>query len=71
MAHAKKSKLPEVAGLAEIAQLARVSPQLVSNWAKRSEDMPKPLARLKCGPIWDKAEITKWLVSLGYTHLRD
>lgn len=66
----RAKKQTELVGLYEIAELAKVSPQLVSNWVKRSEDMPKPLVRLHCGPIWDKGEIVRWLVSIGYTHLR-
>ena len=60
----------ELVGLAEVAAMAGVSRQRVYLWMKRSKDMPQPVARLACGPIWLKDEIRKWLVEIGYTHLR-
>jgi chromosome partitioning protein len=57
----------EVLGVAELASLAGVSRQMVRNWQRHSKDMPKPVARLACGPIWDGKEIREWLVKIGYT----
>lgn len=64
------SKQLELVGIAEIAKLAGVSRQLVYQWTRRSRDMPKPLAKLACGPIWNGAEIRSWLVDIGFTHLQ-
>jgi hypothetical protein len=72
MYHAKcmTARKIEPIGVAEIGALAGVSRQHVYNWIRRSKDMPRPAVRLACGPIWDADEIRKWLIGLGYTHLR-
>ena len=51
----------ELMGLYEIATLAGVSPQAVSNWVTRKANFPKPLAQLASGPVWDGAAIRSWL----------
>jgi len=51
----------DLIGLYEIAGLAGVSPPAVANWRKRSSDFPKPVAELKSGPVFRKAEIRAWL----------
>ena len=50
-------------GLHEIAEIAepRVSTQAVVNWRARFEDFPKPVQVLKMGPVFDKAEVCRWL----------
>ena len=48
-------------GIAEIAEMAHASRQQVYNWSRRRPDMPRPVAILRCGPIWSKAAIAKWL----------
>jgi hypothetical protein len=55
----------ELMGLFEVARLARVSPQAVSNWVNRKADFPEPLAQLASGPVWDGAEIRRWLEQEG------
>ena len=55
----------ELMGLFEIARLARVSPQAVSNWVNRKADFPEPLAQLASGPVWDGAAIRAWLEQEG------
>lgn len=52
-------------GLAEIAKLAGVSPQAVSNWQKRKDDFPAPLAQLASGAVWDGAVVRAWLDENG------
>lgn len=49
-----------IMGIAEIANCFQVSPAAVTNWRKRYEDFPKPIAILKAGPIFQKEEIEKW-----------
>jgi hypothetical protein len=51
----------ELMGLYEIAQLAGVTPQAVSNWVVRKPDFPKPLAQLASGAVWDGGVIRSWL----------
>ena len=53
----------EVLGLYEIAVLAGVTPQAVSNWTIRKPDFPQPLATLASGPVWDGSVIRGWLAS--------
>jgi hypothetical protein len=55
----------DLMGLAEIAKLAGVSPQAVSNWQKRKEDFPAPLAQLASGAVWDGAVVRAWLDENG------
>ncbi len=53
----------ELIGIAEIAELAQVGASAVSNWRTRSitDPFPKPLAKLRSGPVFDKAEVVAWL----------
>lgn len=48
-------------GLAEIAQLAGVTPAAVSNWRSRSADFPSPVANLRAGPVFDQGQVRRWL----------
>jgi len=47
-------------GTAETAELLGVSKQRVSELAKTHADFPKPIKRLKSGPVYDRAEIVQW-----------
>ena len=48
-------------GLYEIAQVAGVTPQAVSNWVARKPDFPRPLAQLASGAVWDGRVIRAWM----------
>lgn len=54
----------KLVGLHEVAQLAGVSRQAVSNWMVRRKDFPLPLANLASGPVWNAETITAWLSSM-------
>lgn len=51
----------DLVGLSEIAELAGVSRQAVSNWRSRFKDFPQPKAELSSGPVWGKDEVILWL----------
>jgi hypothetical protein len=51
----------EIVGLAEIATAAGVSKAAVCQWS----DLPDPLVRLKCGPIWLRADVDRYLADRG------
>jgi chromosome partitioning protein len=51
----------EMVGLAEIAQIAGVTPAAVSNWRSRSSNFPKPVATLRAGPVFDRNHVRRWL----------
>lgn len=51
----------EIVGIFEIANMAGVTPQAVSNWLSRKPDFPKPMATLASGPVWDGKTIRAWL----------
>lgn len=51
----------DVLGIAEIAELASVSKQAVTNWRHRYDDFPKPIQSLQSGPLWDRESITRWV----------
>lgn len=54
------NSLPLV-GLAEIAEATGRSNTGVSNWRTRNEDFPRPVAELKCGPIFWWPTVEVWL----------
>ncbi len=51
----------DLVGIAEIAKLARVSRQAVSNWRTRYDDFPAPRASLRGGPVFSRSEVLAWL----------
>jgi len=51
----------DLLGISEIAELASVTRQAVTNWRKRFDDFPKPLQILQSGPVWKKELIEEWL----------
>lgn len=62
----RKEKMQEIIHLfdpvsnAEIAEIMGVTRQKVSSLHFHNK-LPKPYKVLKCGPLWDKKEITNWL----------
>ncbi len=48
-------------GLAEIADIAGVSKQAVSNWRMRYDDFPRPIQKLQSGPVWERERIEAWV----------
>lgn len=48
-------------GVAEIAELAEVSKQAVSNWRMRYDDFPRPIQNLQSGPVWERERIEAWV----------
>jgi predicted DNA-binding transcriptional regulator AlpA len=50
---------PDLAGLAEIAEMLGVTKRTALNYTKR-DDFPKPLDRLASGPVWRRAAIEQW-----------
>ncbi|MGO9700912.1 MAG: Z1 domain-containing protein [Xanthobacteraceae bacterium] len=51
----------DLVGISEIAAMARVSSQAVTNWRARAPDFPLPLAELASGPIFRRDQIQEWL----------
>lgn len=50
-------------GIAEVADLAGVSKQAVSNWRMRYDHFPRPLQNLQSGPVWEREKIESWVKS--------
>lgn len=50
-------------GIAEIAELAGVSKQAVTNWRLRYDHFPRPIQNLQSGPVWDREKVQAWLKS--------
>ena len=48
-------------GTAEIADLAEVTKQAVSNWRLRYDHFPQPIQDLKSGPVWDREQVIDWV----------
>jgi predicted DNA-binding transcriptional regulator AlpA len=55
---------PEVAAVAEIAELLGVSRQRVYRLIERS-DFPQPIAELSVGRVWRTTDIQKWARRTG------
>lgn len=53
----------DLLGIAEIADLAGVSKQAVSNWRMRYDDFPRPIKTLQSGPVWDSEKVKTWVKS--------
>lgn len=47
-------------GLSEIAEMAGVSKQAVTNWRSRYPDFPPPVAELRSGPVWGRRDFLAW-----------
>ena len=51
----------ELVGVSEIAELAKVTKQAVSNWRLRYDDFPKPIQEIQSGPVWDREVVDSWV----------
>jgi chromosome partitioning protein len=54
---------PQLLGVAEVADLAGVTRQAVSNWRARYDSFPRPVENLQSGPVWDRETVDKWVKS--------
>lgn len=50
-------------GSHEVEEMAGVPRSTLRNW-RRSGKLPTPVAELRCGSIWLRADIEEWLQSL-------
>jgi chromosome partitioning protein len=51
----------ELVGINEIADMAGVSRQVVSNWRARFPTFPHPVAELRSGPVFSRPQVRAWL----------
>jgi chromosome partitioning protein len=51
----------ELVGLYEVAEMARVSRTVVSNWRARDRRFPNPIANLKSGPVFRSTQMARYL----------
>jgi hypothetical protein len=51
----------DIVGINEIASLAGVSSQAVTNWRNRSHDFPQPISDLASGPVFRGSQVRAWL----------
>ena len=49
----------ELAGLAEVAALCKVSKRTAQSYTARP-DFPAPLDRLASGPVWRRRDVERW-----------
>lgn len=54
------SNVPELLGVAELAEALGVSRQRVSE-LMNAEDFPEPIARLRAGPVWQRSALGRFL----------
>jgi hypothetical protein len=69
-----KHKEAASAGLvapSDIAEMTGVSRAAVSNWKKRNDDFPEPVAGTTTKPLFDRVAVVEWLTSRGYQVARD
>jgi hypothetical protein len=50
---------PELAGLAEVAEMLRVTKRTATNYTKR-HGFPEPIDRLASGPVWRRVDVEAW-----------
>jgi hypothetical protein len=50
---------PELAGVAEVAEICRVPKRTAIRYTQRP-DFPVPIDRLASGPIWRRADVERW-----------
>jgi hypothetical protein len=48
-------------GVTEIAEVAGVTRAAVTNWRSRHRDFPSPVAELRSGPVFNAADVRRWL----------
>lgn len=48
-------------GIAEIAELGKVSKQAVANWRIRYDHFPRPVQTLQSGPVWERETVDDWV----------
>lgn len=48
-------------GIAEIAEMAKATKQVVNNWRVRYDSFPRPVQNLQSGPIWSKEKVQEWI----------
>jgi len=53
------TKIADLIGLSEIAELYGVDTNTANGWRRR-KDFPKPVHQLRMGPMWDKEQILEW-----------
>ncbi len=53
--------LPNLVGIAEIAQIAKVTKQAVTNWRLRYDHFPEPTQALQSGPVWNRETVEAWI----------
>jgi hypothetical protein len=51
----------DIVGINEIAVMAGVTSQAVTNWRSRAPDFPRPLKDLASGPVFRRAQVRAWL----------
>lgn len=51
----------ELLGVAEIAELAGVTKQAVSNWRVHYDHFPRPIQDLQSGPVWQRENVEAWV----------
>jgi chromosome partitioning protein len=51
----------DLVGVAEIADMARVTRQVVANWRARDPAFPQPLTLLAAGPVFDRSQVRSYL----------
>ncbi|HTX01803.1 MAG TPA: cell division protein SepF [Acidimicrobiales bacterium] len=59
--------MPELVGVAEIAQMVGVSRQRINELVRSDPDFPVPLAELAAGRIWARDDLERWMAARSLT----
>jgi hypothetical protein len=54
-----ETKIEDLVGLTEIAELYGVHKQTVNGW-RRNSDFPAPVLVRAMGPLWDRSKLVEW-----------
>ncbi len=55
----------DLVGIAEVAEMAKISRQAVLNWTARNIDFPLPVLRLRATPVFSRKAVQAWLEKTG------
>ncbi len=53
--------MADLVGIAEIAEIGKVSKQAVANWRIRYDHFPRPVQTLQSGPVWQRETVAGWV----------
>jgi predicted DNA-binding transcriptional regulator AlpA len=57
----------DLVGMSEVAEMLAVVRQYVDRLSREDPTFPRPVAELRSGRVWKRADIVKWAKATGRT----